>query len=183
VALTFDDGPGPDTPRLLDALAAAGVPCTFFLVGSRVASYADVVARTAAEGHEIGSHSWGHERPGRSHVAVFRDLVRTSLAIRRAAGALPRRFRPPYAQSTHGLVRTARFAGMRTVTWDADPRDWEIDEPADVVEQVLRSTRPGSIVLLHDGGRGTIDALPSIIENLRAQALDLVTLSCLLYAP
>jgi len=153
---------------------------TFFLVGSQVASHAAAVVRIRAEGHEIGSHSWGHERPGRTGATVFRDLIRTSLAIHRVAGVRPRWFRPPYAQSTPRLVRAARLAGMRTVTWDVDPRDWERGDPGDVVEQVLRSARGGSIVVLHDGGPATVDALPSIVDNLRIQGLDLVTVSTLL---
>jgi peptidoglycan/xylan/chitin deacetylase (PgdA/CDA1 family) len=178
--LTFDDGPGPDTLRLLDALAAGKAAGTFFLVGSRVQAHTDVVAQIAAEGHEIGSHSWGHDRPSRRRVAAFRNLVRTSVAIRRAAGVRPRWFRPPYAKWSRGLILTARVAGMRTVIWDADPRDWETVDPGEVVEQVLRSTRAGSIVLLHDGGAATVEALPSIIDNLRIQGLEMVTVSMLL---
>jgi peptidoglycan-N-acetylglucosamine deacetylase len=180
VALTFDDGPSAETPRILDALAAADARATFFLVGSRVASHREAVVRIAAEGHEIGSHSWGHERPGRSAAAVFGDLVRTSGTIRRAAGMRPRYFRPPYAKLTPGLSRIARLAGMRTVMWDADSRDWETDDPAEIVERVLRSTRAGSIVLFHDrDGLTTVDALPSIIENLGIQGLETVTVSSL----
>jgi peptidoglycan-N-acetylglucosamine deacetylase len=180
VALTFDDGPGPETPAVLDALAAARASGTFFVVGSRVARYREAVARIAAEGHEVASHTWGHGRPGSSHAAMFRDLVRASVAIRRAAGARPRSFRPPYAKWTPGTLRAARLAGMRTVTWDVDPRDWEVDDPADLVERVLRSTRAGSIVLLHDRGGATVRALPSIVDNLRVQGLDTVTVAELL---
>lgn len=144
-----------------------------------MAVHPDAVARIAAAGHEIGSHSWSHDRPGRTHAAMLRDLIRSSLAIRRVAGVRPRWFRPPYANWTPGLVRVARLAGMQTLTWDADPRDWEIDDAAEVVERVLRSARAGSIVLLHDGRRATVEALPSTIDNLRTQGLDPVTVSAL----
>ena len=180
VALTFDDGPGPDTLRVLDALAAIQVPATFFLVGSRVAEQEETVARIAAAGHEIGSHSWAHGRTDNSLPAVFRGLVRTSAAIGRATGSRPRWFRPPYSNWTRGLVRAAWIAGMQTVLWDSDPRDWEADDSADVVERVLRSTRSGSIVVLHESGTATVRALPSIVENLKVQGLDLVTVGELL---
>ncbi len=134
-----------------------------------------------AEGHEIGSHSWSHHRGQRFGPAFIRDLVRTSIAIRRAAGVFPRWFRPPYAQWTPGMRRAVRLAGMRPVTWDVDPRDWETDDPATVVELVLRSAQPGSIVLLHDRRDGVaVAALPSIVDNLRAQGLAMVTISALL---
>lgn len=147
-----------------------------------MADYAELVARIAAEGHEIGSHSWRHEEPGRSSISGLRELLRTSAAIRRASGARPRWFRPPYSRSTPSLVRTARLAGMRTVTWDVDPRDWELDDPADIVEQVLRSARAGSIVVFHEGRRGTVDAVASIVENLEVLGLELVTVTELLAA-
>jgi len=180
--LTFDDGPGPETSRILDQLGAAGAAATFFLVGSRIPSRGGLVARIAAEGHEVGSHSWSHSRPGRGRLAVGAELLRTSFAIWRAAGAFPRCFRAPYAKSTPGLVRAARLLRMRTIGWDVDPRDWEIDDPAEVVERVLRSARPGSVVVLHEGaGAGsTVDALPSLLQNLRAQGLTTVTVSELL---
>jgi peptidoglycan/xylan/chitin deacetylase (PgdA/CDA1 family) len=181
VSLTFDDGPGPDTARILDELAKRRAKATFFVVGSRIASHRALVARIAAEGHELGSHSWSHERNQHPGPSFVRDLVRTSVAIRRAAGVFPRWFRPPYSHWTPGIGRAARLAGMATVTWDVDPRDWEADDAGAVVERVLRSTQPGSIVLLHEGGGGlAVTALPSILDNLQAQDLAIVTVSALL---
>jgi peptidoglycan/xylan/chitin deacetylase (PgdA/CDA1 family) len=181
IALTFDDGPGSDTSGILDELRERGATATFFVVGSRIASRAELLARIVAEGHEIGSHSWSHERHQHPGPAFVRDLVRTSIAIRRAAGVFPRWFRPPYARWTPGIGRAARLAGMATVTWDVDPRDWEADDAATVVERVLLSTQPGSIVLLHEGGGGLgVEALPSLLDNLRAQDLKFVSVSALL---
>lgn len=138
------------------------------------------MARIAAEGHEIGSHSWRHEEPGSSGVTAFRELVRASAAIRGASGARPRWYRPPYARSTPTLVRAARLAGMRTVTWDVDPRDWERDDPADIVEQVLRSTRAGSIVVFHEDRPATVAAIASVVENVKLMGLEMVTVTDLL---
>ncbi len=151
------------------------------MVGSQVARRADLVARIAAEGHEVGSHSWAHGRHRRAGPALAVDLARTSIAIRRAAGAYPRWFRPPYAHWTPGMVRAARLAGMRTATWDVDPRDWEAGDAATVAERVRRSTEPGSILLLHEGSGGVaLEALPEILGDLRDRALATVTLSDLL---
>ena len=181
VALTFDDGPGAHTPRILDELASRGAKATFFVVGSRIGGRAELVARIAADGHELGSHSWSHERDQRPGTGLIRDLARTSIAIRRSAGAFPRWYRPPYANWTPGIERIAGVAGMRTASWDVDPRDWEADDAMTVVERVLRSTQPGSIVLLHEGGGGLgVEALAPILDTLRAQGLAMVTLSKLL---
>jgi len=181
VALTFDDGPGPDTERILDALAGLGARATFFLVGSRVGSRERIVARIRAEGHEIGSHSWTHRRLADRPGIGWLELVRTSVALRRAGGVAPRYFRPPYAEWSVGLGRAARLAGLRMVTWDVDPRDWETRDPDVVTERVLDATRPGSIVLLHDGdGAASVGALPAIIAGLRQRGLEPVTMSALL---
>lgn len=181
VALTFDDGPGPDTERILDALARLDARATFFLVGARVAGRERVVARIRAEGHEIGSHSWTHGRLADRPASGWLELVRTSVALWRAGGVAPRYFRPPYAEWSVRLGRAARLARMRMVTWDVDPRDWQTRDPDAITERVLDATRPGSIVLLHEGdGAPSVRALPAIVTGLRKRGLEPVTLSALL---
>jgi peptidoglycan/xylan/chitin deacetylase (PgdA/CDA1 family) len=180
-ALTFDDGPGPHTDRTLDALRAHGATATFFVVGSRLAPHGAAVERIVAEGHELGSHSWDHARPGRNHLRSWVDLVRTSRAIARAAGARPRWFRPPYAAWSPGLGAAAALAGMRTVTWDVDPRDWETADAALVARRVGDSTLPGSIILLHETAGGVaVEALGEIVEALHSRGLATVTVTELL---
>lgn len=181
VALTFDDGPGPDTERILDALARLGAPATFFFVGSRVAGRERIVARIRAEGHEIGSHSWTHGRLADRPASGWLELVRTSLALWRAGGVAPRYFRPPYAEWSVRLGRAARLARMQMVTWDVDPRDWQTRDPDVITERVLDGTRPGSIVLLHEGnGAASVRALTAIVTGLRDRGLEPVTVSALL---
>jgi peptidoglycan/xylan/chitin deacetylase (PgdA/CDA1 family) len=181
VALTIDDGPGPDTERILDALAALGARATLFLVGSRVAGSERTVARIAAEGHELGSHSWTHGRLADRPISAWLELVRTSVALRRAAGVTPRYFRPPYFEWSTGLGWATRLTGMRVVTWDVDPRDWETRDPDVVTERVLAAARPGSIILLHEAdGAASVGALPAIVAGLRERGLAPVTLSALL---
>lgn len=181
VALTFDDGPGPDTDELLEALARAEAPATFFLVGERVARAHPLVARIAAAGHEIGSHTWSHGRLADRPWRAWIELVRTAAAIRGATGTRPRLFRPPYAQSSPRLALAARLAGSRVVTWDVDPRDWQAGDAETVTERVLRDAWPGSIVLLHEGrGSISIDAVAGIVAGLRERGLEPVTVSALL---
>jgi peptidoglycan/xylan/chitin deacetylase (PgdA/CDA1 family) len=181
VALTFDDGPGPDTERILDALARLEAPATFFFVGSRVAGREGIVARIRAEGHEIGSHSWTHGRLADRPASGWLELVRTSVALWRAGGVAPHYFRPPYAEWSVRLGRAARLARMQMVTWDVDPRDWQSLDPDVITERVLDGARPGSIVLLHEGnGAASVRALPAIVTGLRERALEPVTLSTLL---
>lgn len=185
VALTFDDGPdGKYTPMVLDILAQYGVPATFFVVGTQVERYPDVLARIRDEGHEIGSHGYTHADMARMKAEdAAEDLRRADEAIREAAGIDPTLFRPPYGSVSDHLKSALAEAGKTLVRWNVDPRDWD-GTPADAIaSHVLEHAKDGAVVLLHSfGGKnsdlsGTIEALPAIIEGLLAQGYELVTVS------
>ena len=173
VALTFDDGPWPGaTDRVLAILRRLHVRATFFMVGRQVEAYPGVVRRVEAAGHEIGNHSFDHPEgfAGLTEERVAAEMSDTS-ALLADLGVVPTSFRPPGGSYDDGVVSAARAQGMRTVLWDIDPRDWVTGEsPKLIVSTVLRRVRPGSIVLLHDGGgdaQHTIEALPDLIRGLR----------------
>jgi peptidoglycan/xylan/chitin deacetylase (PgdA/CDA1 family) len=178
VALTFDDGPDPvSTPRFLDLLDELEVRATFFVLGSRVVRHPEVVAETAARGHEVAVHGWTHDpqwlpRPQRdiTELALARDVVE------QASGARPVWFRPPFGVLTTGLWRAARRAELQPVLWGVWGRDWEEGRSVKEVERmVLGSVRGGTTVLLHDSapdGRGeawrtTLGAVAGIVEGCR----------------
>jgi peptidoglycan/xylan/chitin deacetylase (PgdA/CDA1 family) len=149
MALTFDDGPDPDwTPRLLDLLARRGMRGTFFLVGARAARYPELVARIAAEGHEIGNHSWDHPSlPTLSWRAVAAQLARARAALAPHGARL---MRPPYGDQTPASHLIARCLGYRVVLWSVNPHDWEARDAEALAERILAKAGPGAIVLLHD---------------------------------
>jgi peptidoglycan-N-acetylglucosamine deacetylase len=183
VALTFDDGPGALTAGLLDVLGAAGARATFNMLGSRVAGRERLVRRALAEGHEVGSHAERHERLGGRPFDAYGQLVRTSAALCVATGVLPRVFRAPYGDVSPGVVRAARLAGMTTVGWDVDPRDYETPGADAIHERMVAGLRPGSIVLLHDDRRAleqTVVATERILSTLADRGLRAVTVSELL---
>lgn len=143
----------------------------------------ELARRIADGGHELGSHSWDHSHFDGRHARAWTQLMRTWLAIRRVAGSAPRWHRPPYADWTPGLGRIAAIAGMGTVTWDVDPRDWEVRDAGVVARRVLAEVLPGSVVLLHDSGAGiAARALPDILTGLRERGLTALTVSELLAA-
>jgi peptidoglycan/xylan/chitin deacetylase (PgdA/CDA1 family) len=183
VALTFDDGPGRLTEALLDVLGGHGARATFFVLGCRLEGREAVVRRQAAEGHELGSHAWRHEPlAGRAGTAL-RDLARARATLSRTAGVRPRLFRAPYGAVSPGVVGAARLAGMVTVGWDVDPRDYETPGADAIVDRVLAGVGPGSIVLLHDDRRAlepTVAAVARIVPALQRDGYDLVTVSELL---
>lgn len=161
VALTFDDGPDPvNTPKLLDLLRQHRVKATFCVVGSRALAHPDLVRRIAAEGHTLCNHSWNHsfELGLKPAEKIREDLDRTNAAIRAAVpDARIGYFRAPGGFFTEPLVGVARDAGMSSLYWEVDPRDWDhplLETAEEHVERVVRvveqETRPGSMILSHD---------------------------------
>jgi peptidoglycan/xylan/chitin deacetylase (PgdA/CDA1 family) len=183
VALTFDDGPSPATPAVLDALAEAGARATFFVLGGQVEQQAAVLRRVVAEGHEVGNHSWSHpDLDVRKDVDLAAEIARTGEAVARAAGLTPRVFRPPYGRDPERWARAAGAAGLTTVLWSVETWDWEDDADSETIaRRALEGLHPGAIVLLHDGARHdahpTVAALPQILDGVRAAGYTTVTVS------
>jgi peptidoglycan-N-acetylglucosamine deacetylase len=179
VALTFDDGPNPDaTPAILDALAARGAKATFFVLGRHAERWPDLVKRIADEGHSIGNHGYFHRKLHfKSPRYVRDDLTRGTLAIVEAGGGDPRLFRAPHGFRSPWVTWIARSLGQQTVGWSLGV--WDSDRPGvdAIAERTVGGTRPGSILLLHDGDgydpsgdrMQTAHAVPLIVERLLAQ--------------
>ncbi|MEV4627970.1 polysaccharide deacetylase family protein [Micromonospora sp. NPDC049523] len=174
VALTFDDGPSPDwTPKVLDQLRAARVKATFCLIGSKARKYPQLVARIVREGHNLCNHSWQHDlKLGKKSEGEIRsDLLRTNREIRRAVpGAKIGYYRQPGGEWTPAVARVSRELGMTPLHWDVDPKDWDKPGAAAISTRVIAQSRPGSIILLHDGGgdrSGTLTACPTLLTTLK----------------
>lgn len=183
IAITFDDGPQPqNTPRLLDMLRARNIKATFYMVGSNVELYPQVVRRVVAEGHEIGNHSYSHRLLSKlSDSEVRSELTRTRDAIVRAAGVSPRSLRPPYG----GMLQRQREwvnaeFGYPIILWSVDPLDWKRPGPAAVSSRILAGTTSGSIILAHDLHAQTVDAMPATLDGLLRRGFKFVTVSQLL---
>lgn len=176
-ALTFDDGPSPDTARILDILRDKEVRATFFLCGASVERYPELARRIAAEGHALGNHTYSHpylHLMSRSAIAAEIDL--TQDAIEKVTGVRPAYFRPPHGVRWFPLWSVLRERGMTMVLWNTYPQEGA--SPArDIEARALARLRPGAIILLHDGkdnlpeGRNlrpaTVEALPRIIDGVR----------------
>ena len=185
VALTFDDGPWPrHTEATLRVLRRARVEATFFMIGSLATAHPDLVRSVLHDGHVVANHSLSH--PIDSAFAELSDrhvqaeITQTTEALR-SAGADPTLFRPPGGSYDDGVLLEAWRQRERIVMWSVDPHDWDPGRtPKQIARYVLRRVRPGSIVLLHDGGGDaaqTIEALPKIIRGIRKMGLELVSLA------
>jgi peptidoglycan-N-acetylglucosamine deacetylase len=180
VALTFDDGPSAYTLRVLAILRRFGVHTTFFVIGRQVRGNEALLRRELAEGNAIGNHTFTHANVSGGGI---RQMLSTQGAIRRATGYTPCLFRAPYGAASGVIIRQARALGMNTIQWSVDPRDWSLPGSGAVYSRILSTTRPGAIILMHDGGgpRGqTVAALPRVISTLRARGYRFATLPQLL---
>ena len=191
VALTFDDGPDPvHTPAILDALAAAGVRATFFMVGRRVEA-APAVARAVRDGgHDLGNHTYGHRHLwALSPAASVAEVDRGAAAVAEATGASPRYFRPPWGTFNWAAYVRAGQLGETRVLWSVRPEGWLRPAPGPrMAAHVVRNAHPGAIINLHDRGghpstpAATREALPHIIAGLRVRGFEIVPLRVLLAA-
>jgi peptidoglycan/xylan/chitin deacetylase (PgdA/CDA1 family) len=185
VALTFDDGPSPQyTPLILATLRRLHVHATFFVIGYLAQADPALVREELKLGMEVGNHSYNHpEVPPFGELAprVMRDEIAVSANILSAIGIRPTLFRPPGGSFSPTLLRTVSALGERVVLWSVDPTDWTLGiSSRQIVSSVLSAVRPGSIVILHDGGgdrSATLAALPAIVRGIRARGLRLVTLA------
>ncbi|WP_418908153.1 polysaccharide deacetylase family protein [Glutamicibacter endophyticus] len=175
VALTFDDGPGKYTDRLLDELAEAQAPGTFFVLGKNVPKFPEALRRMVAEGHEIASHTYDHRDLTKStREQIEREVSTTNKAIDEAAGVTPRLLRPPYG--AHGVVYD-RLIPMPLVLWDVDTLDWKTLDAKKTVATALDEVKPGSILLMHDIHESSVQAVPKLASKLKERGYHLVTVS------
>ena len=190
VAITFDDGPGPATPAILDVLARAGARATFFLLGRNVARYPEAARDIARRGHEIANHTFSHRALPELGAAEQRGEIEAGrTAIVEVTGERPRLLRPPYGFQTVGSYLVARRGGYRVVGWSRVGGDWDGDPPGAIAGR-LASIEPGEIVLLHDsapepeapGGdrRATVAALEIALGRLTERGFRSVTVTELL---
>ncbi|MGS2640860.1 polysaccharide deacetylase family protein [Streptosporangium sp. LJ11] len=178
VALTFDDGPGAYTEPLLDILAGYRARATFFVVGRMAFGDGEsTLRRMVAEGHELGNHTWDHPQlPLLSQAAIREELGRTQWLVKRATGVTMILMRPPYGLTDSRVAAESRQLGLAQILWDVDTLDWRDQDPS-VVARRATEAGPGSIVLMHDTHRSTVQAVPLLLDEFAARGYRFVTLS------
>ncbi|WUT61587.1 polysaccharide deacetylase family protein [Streptomyces sp. NBC_00683] len=177
IALTFDAGPAKDTPHLLDILKEKKVPATFFLLGrDHVLKHPGTVRRIEAEGHEVANHTWTHEiLTDREPDEIRAELEKTQLAIERITGRKPRLMRPPQGRTDDTVSGICAELGLSQILWSATAKDYSTNDSALIRKRILDQAGRDGIILLHDIYRGTVPAVPGIIDALKHRGYTFVT--------
>jgi chitin deacetylase len=184
IALTFDDGPWPNTTsQTLDILKKNNVKGTFFVVGRNVKNYPNEVKRLIAEGHAIGNHTWHHWYHYMNPKVAAYEVSHTTDLIFKTTGVKTNLFRPPGGIMHNGVSAYAKNSQYAIIMWSSDSLDYSLPSVPKLIDNVFRNAEPGGIVLLHDGGGNrsqTVQALPEIISRFRKQGYSFVTVPELL---
>ena len=184
IALTFDDGPWPNTTaKVLDILKKNRIKSTFFVVGQNVKNYPDLTKQIVADGHVIANHTWHHWYHHMNAQAAAYEVANTGDIIYQTTGVRTSLFRPPGGIMNNGVAAYAKNNKYAVIMWSADSMDYSRPAVPRLMNNIFREAKPGGIVLMHDGGGDrshTVKALPEIISRFRKQGYEFVTVPELL---
>ena len=183
IALTFDDGPGPGTRRILRALESVDGRATFCMVGDRVNDYAQTARMVAEQGSEIATHTLSHPNLAKLSAGEVRaELEQSIAAIEQVTGVRPGVLRPPYGSTSEDVQQICREMGVVIANWNVDTEDWRVRDADAILNHVLDNARDGAIVLCHDLYPETAAAMERAVAALAEQGYQLVSVSELLEA-
>ncbi|MEG4344421.1 polysaccharide deacetylase family protein [Microcoleus sp. A003_D6] len=183
IALTFDDGPSPETLKILEVLHKHQAVATFFCLGANLREYPEIAKQVVKAGNAIGNHTWHHYSHNVTEKTASDEIDNTGVHIYRSTGAKSFLFRPPGGHLNNGLAAYAKKKNYVVVMWSIDPKDFLQPPAAAIARTVLSQATSGAIVLLHDGGgnrQQTVEAVSAIIPKLKQQGYRFVTVPQLL---
>ena len=183
VSISFDCAWGTDhTDEILNALKVSNVRATWFMVEFWAEKYGDYVKKISDAGHEIGTHSSTHSYMSKQNAEEIKlELSASSEAIQKITGKEVELFRPPYGDYDDELIRTASELGFYTIQWDVDSLDWKDLSATDIAMRVINGVKSGSIILMHNNGLHTAEAVPIILETLKNRGYSFVPIGELIY--
>ena len=183
IAISFDCAWGVDyTQEILDVLARENVRATFFMVEFWAEKYPEYVRKIALGGNEIGTHSSTHSYMSKlSEGEIRAELASSSAAIEKVTGKKVELFRAPYGDYDDLLIETAQSMGLYTIQWDVDSLDWKDLSAADISMRIINSAKSGSIILCHNNGLHTAEALPIVLDTLKNSGYECVPIGELIY--
>ena len=183
IAITFDCAWGTEhTDAILRELDRAGVKATFFMVEFWTEKYPEYVKKIDEAGHEIGTHSKTHPHMnGLSEAQIREELSSSAAAIENVTGKKTELFRPPFGEYNNLVIDTAKSMGIYSIQWDVDSLDWKDLSATDIAMRIINGVKPGSIILCHNNGLHTAEALPLIFSTLQNRGYEFVPIGELIY--
>jgi len=182
VALTFDDGPGDLTPKVLDVLERYDAVATFYVIGRQIEKHSDTVMRAYEMGCEIANHTWAHWSLERvSEDSVRSQLYDTNVAIESVTGTAPTNMRPPYGRINSTVQSVSGELGLAVVFWSVDPSDYLNRTPERIYDIIMDDVEDRDIILLHDIHERSLEATRRLVPSLIRRGFQLVTVSELMY--
>ena len=183
LAISFDCAWGAEyTDKLLETMERSGVKCTFFAVQFWVEKYPEYAKKIVAAGHELGTHSKTHPYMSKlSKAEITAELTSSCAVIEQTTGVKPILFRPPYGDYNNTLVETAFELGLHTIQWDVDSLDWKNLSAQEIALRIVNGAKEGSIILCHNNGLHTAEALPMIFSTLQNRGFEFVPIGELIY--
>ncbi|MBQ8320470.1 MAG: polysaccharide deacetylase family protein [Clostridia bacterium] len=183
VAISFDCAWGVEyTDKLLETMQKHGVKCTFFAVEFWVEKYPEYAKKIVESGHELGTHSKTHPYMSKLTKTQMKEELNSSMgAIERVTGVRPTLFRPPYGDYNNALIETAAEEGLFTIQWDVDSLDWKNLSAQEIALRIINGAKEGSIILCHNNGLHTAEALPMIFSTLQNRGYEFVPIGELIY--
>ena len=183
IAISFDCAWGVEyTDAILSHLANSKVRATFFTVQFWAEEHPDYLKKVSDAGHEVGTHSATHSYMSRLSETEIREEFETSCAaIEGVTGKKVELFRPPYGDYDDLLIETSFSMGLYPIQWDVDSLDWKDLSAADIASRIVERVKSGSIILCHNNGLHTAEALPIVIDTLRAKGFEFVPIGELIY--
>jgi len=181
VALTFDISWGNQTPiPVIDILKENHVKSTFFLSGPWVKQYPEIPQRIKADGHEIGSHGYRHINLSTlSKAEIKEEIMKAHANINEVTGVNANLIRTPNGDYNDQVIEAAHECKYEVIQWSVDSLDWMNPGVASITGRVSKKVHPGAIILMHasDTCKQTVEALPTVIKDLKAQGYEFVTVS------
>jgi polysaccharide deacetylase family sporulation protein PdaB len=183
ISISFDCAWGTDhTDDILNALRVGEVQATFFMVEFWTEKYPEYVKKINDAGHEIGTHSATHSYMSKQNAEEIKlELSSSSQAIEKITGKKVELFRPPYGDYDDELIKTASEEGYYSIQWDTDSLDWKDLSATDIAMRVINGAKSGSIILMHNNGLHTAEAVPIIISTLKNKGYTFVPIGELIY--
>lgn len=177
IAITFDDGPHANTPAILDLLKAYNAKATFFVIGENAQNNPEILQRIAHEGHQIGNHTYTHSKlfPALKVSEMIEDIAKASIVIKKIIGKQPDTFRPPFGITNPSVTKAVKGLHLSVIGWSVRSLDTKIKNPEKVIRRIIKKTKPGSIILLHDYTSHSPEILEQILIHYSKMNYEFLT--------